>query len=95
MPSAFSRLQDNLRLELTCVRDLWHYEAKGWVTGVHAADIDQDGDIEVLACSHDGRVCALTRDGHLRWEHIVGEKALVTAIVACPPSSDRNFGGMR
>ena len=82
--AAFTRLQDDLRLGLTCVKEIWNYEAKDWITGVHAADINQDGDIEVLAGSRDGRVCALTRDGHSKWEKIIGDKRSVTAIVACP-----------
>lgn len=90
MPSVslLTRLQEDLRLGLTCVKDLWSYEAKDWVTGVHAADIDLDGDIEVLAGSRDGRVSALTRDGRLRWEKIIGEKAGITDIVAYSPPSN-------
>src|SRR5258707_2048118 len=85
----FNRLQEDLRLGLTCLKDLWHYDAKDWVTSVHAADINQDGDVEVLAGSNDGRVCALTRDGKLRWEKVIGDKTIVTAIVACPIVSEQ------
>lgn len=84
------RLQDNLKLGLTCVKELWHYEVKDWVTSVHAADINQDGDIEVLAGSRDGRVCALTRGGHQRWERVIGDKKLVTAIAAYSPLSEQH-----
>ncbi len=86
--AAFIRLQENLRLGLTCVKDLWNYEARDWVTGVHAADINQDGDIEVLAASRDGRVRSLTRDGRTRWEKVIGEKRWVTALAACSPSAE-------
>jgi outer membrane protein assembly factor BamB len=89
MPTTLSRLQDNLRLGITCVQEIWRDEQiKDWVTGVHAADIDQDGDIEVLASSGDGRVRALTRDGRLRWDRIIGDKTWVTAVAACAPVSD-------
>lgn len=91
MPSVspLTRLQEDLRLGLTCIKDLWNYEAKDWITGVHAADIDLDGDIEVLAGSRDGRVTALTRDGRPRWERVIGEKAGITAIVAYSPPSNQ------
>lgn len=60
--AASTRLQENLRLGLTSFSYLWQYdEVKDWVTGVHAADINQDGDLEVLAGSRDGRVCALSK----------------------------------
>jgi len=84
-----TRLQEDLRLGLTCVKELWHYDAKDWVTGCQAADINLDGDIEVVAGSSDGRVYALSRDGRKRWVSIVGAKASVTALVACSPSSEQ------
>ena len=42
--TVFTSLQENLKLGLTRVRDLWNYETKDSVTGIHAADINQDGD---------------------------------------------------
>ena len=85
--TAYARLQDNLRTGLDSSSNLWYYDAKDWVTCVHAADIDQDGDTEVLAGSRDGRVYALSRDGALLWETVVGGKAWVTALVACSSSA--------
>ncbi len=85
----FTRLQEDLRLGLTSLKDLWNYEAKDWVTSVHAADINKDGETVVLAGSRDGRVCALNRDGEVIWEKVVGEKVMITAIVVCPPASER------
>jgi len=87
--AASARLQANLRLGLNCIKGLWTYEAKSLVTGVHAADINQDGDIEVLAGSLDGRVCVLSRDGHARYDKVIGGKKPVTAIVACPSSEQQ------
>ncbi|HEY0753864.1 MAG TPA: AAA family ATPase [Ktedonobacteraceae bacterium] len=89
LPSlAVERLQEDLRYGLTCIKDLWGYEVKDWVTGVHAADINLDGDIEVLAASRDGRVRSLTRDGRPRWEKIIGEKRWLTTIAAFPPFAE-------
>ena len=84
-----NRLQENLRLGLTCVKELWHYDAKDWVTGCQAADINLDGDIEVVAGSGEGRVYALSRDGRKRWESVVGTKMSITALIACAPSAEQ------
>ena len=90
MPTTLSRLQDNLRLGVNYIREIWRDdEIKDSVTGVHAADIDLDGDIEVLASSADGRVRALTRDGRVLWDQVIGDKTGVTAVAACSPTSER------
>ena len=88
MPSS-TALQDTLRLGLTIVSEQWHYKAKDWVTSVHAADIDDDGNIEIILGSRDGRVHSLTREGDLRWQRIVGNKTWVgsLATVALPGRS--------
>src|SRR5262245_20459527 len=61
-------LQASLRQGLAVVTELWSFSTKGWVTGVHAADIDGDGDREVLIASQSGQVCALTKLGDLKWK---------------------------
>lgn len=67
-------LQKVLRLGLTVVTELWSYPAGDWVSSVHAADIDGDGDIEVLLGSRDGNVYCLTKRGILKWKmRISGE----------------------
>jgi outer membrane protein assembly factor BamB len=82
-----SKLQDALRIGLATVSELWHYNAKNWVTSVHADDIDDDGDIEVISGSRDGRVRAFTRRGDPRWERIIGNKVWVGTLVTIPQSS--------
>lgn len=84
--AAYTRLQTNLWTGLTFFPRHWHYEAKDWVTCVHAADIDQNGDTEVLAGSRDGRVTALSKEGGVlwEWEMPAGDKSWVTALVAYP-----------
>src|SRR5579859_4908621 len=79
MPSS-TALQDTLRLGLTIVSEQWHYKAKDWVTSVHAADIDDDGTVEIILGSRDGRVHALTREGDLRWQRIVGNKTWIGSL---------------
>ena len=60
-------LQKLLRLGLTVVSELWSHPAGDWVSSVHAADIDGDGDIEVLLGSRDNNVYVLTKRG-LKWK---------------------------
>jgi outer membrane protein assembly factor BamB len=63
-------LQEALRQGLTVITEVWSYSVKDWVTSVHAADIDGDGDDEVLLGSRDGLVKALTRQGFPKWEYM-------------------------
>lgn len=85
-----SELQEALRLGLSVVSELWSYKAKNWVTSIAAADIDNDGDIEIISGSRDGRVRALTAQGDLRWERIIGTKAWVGTVVAISALASRN-----
>lgn len=83
MPSnAFKELKDALDLGLGIVTRIWDHSAKDWVTGVFVMDIDDDGEAEVIACSRDGRVHLLSKDGERRWERVIGEKAWVGTGVA-------------
>lgn len=83
--SAINNLRESLGLGLNTVTRVWTYRAKDWVTSVYVMDIDNDGAVEVVACSRDGRVHLLTVDGvdriH-RWRRVIGEKAWVGTIVA-------------
>ncbi|MBA2395841.1 MAG: PQQ-binding-like beta-propeller repeat protein [Ktedonobacteraceae bacterium] len=62
-------LQEALRLGLAVVTELWSYSTiKDWISSVHAADIDGDGDIEVLVGSRNYRIYVLTKLGNLKRE---------------------------
>ncbi len=63
---AIQGLQRVLRLGLTVVTELWSYPTGDWVSSVHAADIDGDGDVEVLLGSRDSNVYVLTKRGMLK-----------------------------
>ncbi len=63
---AILSLQRALRLGLTVVTELWNYPAGDWVSSVHAADIDGDGDVEVLLTARDGNIYILTKRGLLK-----------------------------
>src|SRR2546421_1181025 len=70
-PESVRRLQNALRTGVNAGRLLWSFTAKDWVVEVHAADIDDDGDIEVLLGTRDGYVRALTRWGAVKWEQLL------------------------
>ena len=68
-------LRDALDLGLGIVTRVWDFKVRDWVTSVSAADINNDGEAEVIACSRDGRVLMLTADkGDWKWERVVGVK---------------------
>ncbi len=76
-------LQGALRQGVAARSVLWSFKTRDWVVGVQAADIDNDGDIEVLVASRDGYVRALTRWGAVKWERRFAGLHL-SAIVAVP-----------
>jgi outer membrane protein assembly factor BamB len=78
--SDYSTIRNYLQLGLSVVTELWRYKAKNWITCVYAADIDNDGKIEILASSKDGRVCALSEEGKPKWERVIGNKAIVNTL---------------
>jgi outer membrane protein assembly factor BamB len=92
MPSlstAASELQRHLAQGSLCVNELWRVETRNWVTSVYAADINLDGDIEVLAGSRDGRAYVVSRDGQQIGDNIVGNKAWVSSIIGLSGTLDQ------
>src|SRR5712691_6306574 len=85
MQNDLSDLKEALERGLSVVTELWNYQAKDWVTSVHAADINNDGDVEILVGSRDGRVYALTNGGKCLWESVVGSKKWIGAVVGVVP----------
>src|SRR5690348_13334188 len=79
--TGLKELRNELDLGLGIVTRIWGYKAKDWVTSVYVADIDNDGDAEVIACSRDGRVHALSSTGELIWERVVGMKGWIGTVV--------------
>lgn len=89
-------LRDALDLGLGIVSRIWDYKMKDWVTSVFAADIDNDGKAEVVACSRDGRVHLLTTEkGDSRWERIVGAKVWIGTGVVSGFSSEEIYSQAR
>src|SRR5579883_217822 len=77
-------LRDTLRAGCSVVRELWSRNARDWMMCVQAADINNDGEHEVLTSSRDGRIYIFNKNGDVRWKRIVGEKAWVGAIAGIP-----------
>lgn len=80
-----NKLRNMLWSSLTVEEILWNFRTNDWVSAIHAADIDNDGDIEVVICSRDGYVRALTRRGAIKWEtYFAGEQP--SALYPVPSS---------
>src|SRR5436853_6129057 len=77
-------LPDLLKYGIAVVTNAWNYSANDWVSSVQAADVDGDGDIEILLGSRDGFVRALTRWGSLKWETRLGAGKWVSTVIAVP-----------
>lgn len=88
--ASINELRESLRLGLSVFSPVWDYKVKSWVTGVYALDIDNDGDVEIIACSRDGRVYILTKWGDRRWERVIGTKQWLRPIIGIPPIEGRN-----
>ena len=88
----FSDLKDALQLGLSVVRKNWSYRTKDWVTSVYAADIDNNGDTEIIAGSRDGRVHVITNQGERQWERIVGDKNSVSSVIGVVPEEEYGPG---
>jgi len=83
-------LRDAIGLGLGIVTRVWDFKTRDWVTSVFAADIDNDGEAEVVACSRDGRVHLLTVEkGECRWERVIGAKVWVGTGMVSGFSTER------
>jgi outer membrane protein assembly factor BamB len=90
--TTIDNLRNALGLGLSVVSRVWDYKVRDWVTSVSAADINNDGEAEVVICSRDGRILLLTVDkGDRKWERVVvtkEEKTWVGTGVAVGFSKD-------
>lgn len=85
--TTITELHKALGLEFSLVTRVWDYKAKDWVTGVFAEDIDDDGEVEVIASSRDGRLHLLSAKGDYKWERVVGHKTWVGTLAVSNPST--------
>ncbi len=81
-------LRETLRAGLSVFQEVWNYKAKDWITSIHAADINNDGYLEIIACSRDGRVLVFDKDRKVLWRRVVGSKAWVGAIAGIKGDKD-------
>ncbi len=89
--SPLEDLQGSLGRGLAVVQELWYYTARNWITSIHGADIDNDGDYEIAAASRDGRVYILTKRGVPKWECIVDDKTWIGSVTSVPAVKGRNI----
>lgn len=87
-PSVTTSLRETLRAGLSIFQEVWHYQARDWITSIHAADINNDGYLEIITCSRDGRVRAFDKDRRLLWRRVVGSKAWIGAIAGIEGTPD-------
>lgn len=91
--SVVHQLQDALWGGAAITSILWNYRTKDWVTNVYAADIDNDGDIEVILSSRDGTVRVHTPWGAKKWEKKWdgkdGQKAHYVSALCAISSADQ------
>src|SRR5579859_2721719 len=85
--ATIEELHKSLGLEFSLVTRVWDFKAKDWVTSVCVEDIDNDGELEVIASSRDGRLHLLTAKGDCRWERIIGNKTWVGTLAVGNPST--------
>ncbi|GCF06473.1 outer membrane protein assembly factor BamB family protein [Dictyobacter arantiisoli] len=83
--SSIRQLKDALWDGAAITSILWNHRTKDWVTNVQAADIDNDGDIEVLLSSRDGTVRVHTPLGAKKWD-ASSEGNYISALCAIPIS---------
>jgi outer membrane protein assembly factor BamB len=75
-------LRNALQRGLGITEKVWNYNTRAWPTSIHAADIDGDGDIEILIGSRDGQIRALTKHKDLKWKTLLsGDRSSIDAIV--------------
>ena len=85
--NTIKNLRDTLDNGLGIFSRIWEFKAKNWITSVRAADIDGDGDIEIIFSSREGRVYCLSKTGKLRWKRVIGARVWIGTIVVSSSSS--------
>src|SRR5947209_3553381 len=79
--STIKNLRYALEDGLSIVTRIWEYKARNWVTCIYVADIDGDGDVEIIIGSREGRIYCLSKTGKLRWKREIGTRAWIGTVV--------------
>src|SRR5579859_194841 len=84
--TTINELHKALSIEFGLITRLWAQNVKDWVTGVFVADIDDDGEPEVVASSRDGRLHLFSAgSGDRQWERVIGYKTWVGTLAVSNP----------
>src|SRR6266702_3717875 len=93
--STIKNLRHALEDGLNIVSRIWEYKVKNWVTCICAADIDGDGDVEIIVGSRDGRIYCLSKTGKLRWKREIGTRAWIVTIAVSGLAGPREEASVR
>lgn len=85
----WQKLQDALRHGITVCNTLWLFRMTDWVVGIHAVDLDGDGEIEILLASRDGWIKTFTRFGSLKWEKLLNHEQYINALAIVPAQAEK------
>src|SRR6266566_1467582 len=80
---------------LSIVSRIWEYKARNWVTCIYVADIDGDGDVEIIIGSREGRIYCLSKTGKLRWKREIGTRAWIVTIAVSGLAGPREEASVR
>src|SRR6266487_2544855 len=72
--SPIKNLREALADGLGIVSRIWEFKARNWVTCMYVADIDGDGDAEIIIGSREGRIYCLSKTGKMRWRRDIGSR---------------------
>src|SRR5258707_1746782 len=85
MQERLQQLQEMLRRGALVENGIWSFKMTDWVVGLHATDIDGDGDREILIASRDGQIKAFTRYGSQKWGHTLTDQQQLNALAVRAP----------
>lgn len=85
VPAVISQLSDALLRGIAVENGLWSKKTADWVVSLQIADIDGDGNLEILVGARNGLIRAYTPTGERKWEHtMTSERPYLSALAVFP-----------